>query len=376
VLLVSCGGSGYDYEPPQAATDGWAVASAADVGLDVATLSRLVDEIRDDNPCRIHGILVVKDDRLVFEEYFAGHRFEYEDPEFLGEEVEFDAETRHNLMSVTKAVAAALVGIGIDQGAIEGRDASVIAAFPQYASLRSEVKDAITVEHLLTMTSGLEWNEWDVPLTDTNNDLIQLFLVEDPVEYVLARPVAHEPGTFWYYSGGDVNLLGEYFDAATGTSIDDFSEAQLFGPLGITDYQWRYLTPDVVYTSGELEMRPRDLAKFGSLFLNDGVWNGTQVVSGDWVEASIQEHVSIPGRAADGDGYGYQWFTETYEHDGKAIEAVQRSGWGGQAIVLFQDLDMMVVLTGGDYVQQCHFGDIVVEYVLPAVDWETAALER
>ncbi len=373
-MLASCGGSGYEYEPPLAGADGWAVASAADVGLDVAALSRLVDDVRDDNPCRIHGVLVVKDDRLVFEEYFAGHRFEYEDPEFLGEEVEFDAETRHNLMSVTKAVTAALVGIGIDQGAIEGSDASVMAAFPQYAHLRTESKDAITVEHLLTLTSGLEWNEWDVPLTSTSNDLIQLFIVEDPVEYVLARPIAHEPGTYWYYSGGDVNLLGEYFEAATGTSIDDFSDAHLFGPLGITDYEWQYLTPEVVYTSGELEMRPRDMAKFGFLFLNDGVWNGTRVVSSGWIEASVQEHVSIPGRASDGDGYGYQWFTETYEYDGMVIDAVQRTGWGGQAIVLLPSVDMMVVLTGGDYVQQCHFEDTVVDYVLPAVDWEMAAL--
>ena len=240
----------------------------------------------------------------------------------------------------------------------------MVGYFSEYDGLNEGPKTEIEVEHLLTMTSGLEWNEWHVPLTDTdNNDLIQLFIVDDPIEYILSEPVVHEPGTYWYY-GGDVNLLSEFFERRTGSSIDDFSRIHQFEPLGITDYQRKYINPEIVYTSGELEMGPRDLAKFGWLYLNDGQWNGTQVISSAWVQDSISEHMSIPGRAADGDGYGYQWFITSYQHGGKTIDAAIR--WGGQALVLFPGL--IAVLTGGDYVQQTSVSELISQYVVPAVD--------
>lgn len=367
-LLGSCGGSSYTYQEPADIGDGWPTAALSEVGLGVDPFRDLVDQVADNDARAVHGILVVKNGLLVFEEYFDGYRFDYDDPQFRGELIEFDAATRHNFMSVTKAVTGALVGIAIDQELIAGLDEPVVGHFDGYTHLRDETKDEITVEHLLTMTSGLEWNEWDVPLTDIdNNDLIQLFIVDDPIEYILAKPMAHEPGTYWYYSGGDVNLLGEFFERSTGTSIDDFSQTHLFEPLGITDYVWKHITPEVVYTSGELELRPRDLAKFGWLYLNEGQWNGRQVISNTWIKDSISEHVSIPGRSADGDGYGYQWFIQSYEHEDEMIDAVVRTGWGGQALVLFPSIDTLVVLTGGDYVLRTQVSELINRYVVPAV---------
>jgi CubicO group peptidase (beta-lactamase class C family) len=367
--LWSCRGSSFVYEEPVDLGDGWPTAELSEVGLDAQPFIELIDEISAADERAVHGILVVKDGRLVLEEYFDGYRFDYDDPQFRGDRVEYDALTRQNLMSVTKAVTGALVGIAIDEGHVAGVDESVVAYFDQYDGLSPGEKDKITVEHLLTMTSGLEWNEWDVPLTDAdNNDLIQLFIVDDPIEYILAKPLEHEPGTYWYYSGGDVNLLGEIFKRSTGTSIDEYAQTHLFEPLGITDYQWRYLNTDVVYAAGELELRPRDLAKFGWLYLSDGRWNGTKVISSTWIENSIREHVSIPGRSADGDGYGYQWFTQRYEHNGQTIDAAIRTGWGGQAVVVFPSLDTMVVLTGGDYVLQTQVSELVSRHVVPAID--------
>jgi len=367
-VLGSCRSSNYEYQVPQATGDGWSTASLADVGLDPEPFVDLVEFVEDDEARAMHGIIVIKADKLVFEQYFDGYRFDYDDPQFRGERVSYDFQTRHNPMSITKAVTGALVGQAIDDGLIAGVDEPVLEYSPQYAHLTDEAKDQITVEDLLTMTSGLEWNEGDVPLTDVdNNDLIQLFVVDDPIEYILAKPAVHEPGTYWYYSGGDVNLLGEFFEQATGVSIDEYSQTHLFEPLGITDYQWRYINPEIVYTSGELELRPRDLAKFGSLYLNGGVWNGTQVISNAWVDASIREHVSIPGRAADGDGYGYHWFTRTYESNGAPVTAALRTGWGGQAVIVFPDHDTLVVLTGGDYLLQRQLADLITDYLVPAI---------
>ena len=222
------------------------------------------------------------------------------------------------------------------------------------------------------MTSGLEWNEIDVSLTtrDTTNHLIQLFFVPDPIEYILAKPVVAEAGTRWYYSGGDVNLLGEVIRRATGLGADDFAKKYLFTPLGISEYEWDYINPDIVYTSGDLKLRPRDMAKFGYLYLNNGVWNGERVVSKEWIEDSTREYAVIQYASwvrDHGDRYGYQWFLKTYYVDSRSYDSFLRDGWGGQRITVFPELDMVVVLTGGNYATRAPVNEIVTNHILPAV---------
>jgi len=352
---------------PQQMSDGWPTGSLAEAGIQAKPLAKLVNRIRRNKIPNIHGILIVKGGKLVFERYFEGHRFAYDKELFQGQRVRFDAYTTHNTMSVTKAVTAATVGIAIDRGMIQDEHQGVAAFFPEYAHLFNEGKRKITIQHLLTMSSGLQWNEWDVSLASTENDLIQLFIVSDPVDYILAKPLAHEPGSHWYYSGGDVNLLGVLFERVTGRKVDSFSAEHLFGPLGIPVFQWAYLKPDIVYASGELFLRPRDLAKFGYLFLNDGVWNGTRVISRQWVEQSLQPHVSTGGRSKDGESYGYQWWLTTFSYGEGSLPAYVRSGWGGQYLVLFPSIDMLLVFTGGNYSGSDPVLDLVGEYILPAV---------
>jgi CubicO group peptidase (beta-lactamase class C family) len=159
----------------------------------------------------------------------------------------------------------------------------------------------------------------------------------------------------------------EVIEAHVGEPVDEYAARELFAPLGISDHAWQYLNPDVVYTSGELALKPRDLAKFGYLYLNDGMWNGSQVLAREWVTESVTAHASSRGLAVDGEGYGYQWFTTTYLREGRPVEAVQRTGWGGQAVVLFPELDTMIVLTGGDYTLDTRFDDLITNYILPAI---------
>lgn len=371
VWLVSCG-SAYTYQIPEQREDGWQTASLDDVGLNGKKLGELVRSIYRNKYENIHGILIVKDGKLVFEEYFSGYTFDYSGDQFWGEFTEYDIDTMHNLASVTKAFTSALIGIAIDNGFIEDEAEKVFAFFPEYSYLNDEGKDRITLEHLLTMTSGLEWNEIDVSLTtrDTTNDLIQLFFVPDPIEYILAKPVVAEAGTRWYYSGGDVNILGEVIKRATGLRADDFAEKYLFTPLGISEYEWGYINPDIVYTSGDLKLRPRDMAKFGYLYLNDGVWNGERVISKEWIEDSTREHAAIPYASwvrDHGDRYGYQWFLKTYYADSRSYDSFLRDGWGGQRITVFSELDMVVVLTGGNYATHAPINEIVTNHILPAV---------
>jgi len=214
------------------------------------------------------------------------------------------------------------------------------------------------------MRSGLEWNEMEVPYDDTRNDLVQLFRVPDPIEYILSKPLVAEPGTTWYYNGGNTNLLGEAIRTATGQRMDAFAEQHLFAPLGITNYEWDHLNADTIHASGNLQLRPRDMTKFGLLYLNDGMWNGQRIVSQEWVEASTQRRASPSW----GGGYGYQWWLRTYDFGSKVVDAFYAAGWGGQQISVFPDLDMVVVFTGGNYVGQVPVDEIITRFILPAVE--------
>jgi CubicO group peptidase (beta-lactamase class C family) len=362
-LLASCCAPAHTSSTPKQTGDGWQTASLDEVGISEEKIDQAVARIQDDTYSNVHSILIVKDGKLVFEEYFDGYVFDYNGDEYRGAFTEFGVDTTHNLASVTKSVTSALVGIAIDQGLIEGVDEPVFAFFPEYASLNDEEKDAITLYHLLTMTSGLEWNEMELSYGDTRNDLIQLFIVSDPKAYILSKPVASEPGTEWYYNGGGTNLLGEAIREVSGLRMDDFAEAYLFDPLDITNYEWDYINSDMVHASGNLRLRPRDMAKFGYLFLTRGVWKGERVISEEWVEESTKKHVS-PSWA---DGYGYQWWLKTYRSDSISVDSFYAAGWGGQRIIVFPSLDLVLVFTGGNYVGQEPVDEIVVRYILPAV---------
>ena len=266
---------------------------------------------------------------------------------------------------MTKSFTSALIGIAIDQGIIGGVDEKLFDYFPEYAHLAGDGKESITIEHLLTMTTGLEWNGLEVPIEsrDPTNDVLKLFFVDDPIEYILAKPLIDEPGIDWYYNGGATFLLGEILHRASGKRMDNFAEQYLFTPLGITDHEWLFVQPDLVYAAGSLRLRPRDMAKLGYLYLNEGDWEGEQVLSKEWIESSI-EPSAIPWWS---DGYGYQWWLEHFTSNNTSYRAFSAVGWGGQRIIVFPELEMVVVLTGGNYVQVDPNIEIVENHILAAL---------
>lgn len=349
--------------PPPQLGDGWSSGSLTDVGMAGDSILRLLEEIRAKTYRDVHSVLIARGGRLVFEAYFPGYAYDYEGEQFHGPWTEFGPETLHNTASVTKSITGLLVGIAVDQGCIPGPDASVFSFFPEYADLADEAKEKITVAHLLTMTSGLEWNEQDVFYSEPENDIIQLFLVDDPAAYVLAKPLVHPPASTWYYNGGGPNLLGEIIHRCSGERLDQFAEEHLFSHLGITDLEWVFIKPDFVYASGDMKLRPRDMAKVGQLVLDGGTWNGTEIVSPGWVELMTRKWVSLnPGQ-----GYGFLWWTRDYWVGAKSVNAVMADGWGGQRIMVFPDYDLVVVFTGGNYTEQHRLDEAVARYILPAL---------
>jgi CubicO group peptidase (beta-lactamase class C family) len=330
VLRVSVGDSTYEalpadvratgtclYRMPPRLGDGWEVASVWDVGLDPALICDVCDSISTEEFQFLNSLLIVKDGKLVLDEYPG-----------LG------AWKTQEIASVTKSFTSALVGIAIEKGHLEALDTPVFDFFPEYAHLRDPSKDEILLEHFLTMTAGFEWNENDLPYSDPLNDVNQSWASGDPVEYLFSKPVVDDPGTKWYYNSGTTFVLGAILQRALGADPAQFAQDHLLGPLGITGYEWMYASPGLPLMQCCLQLRSRDLAKFGQLYLQEGSWNGEQLVPEPWVDTSTISHVS--------EGlYGYLWWIGSIYSQDFYIAV----GFGGQRILNVPGLNLVVVHT-------------------------------
>jgi len=355
----------YSYYPPEQTGDGWETASLQEVGMDDTLITGLVNNIRNQVYTEVHAVVIVKDGKLVFEEYFGGHDFGM-GANFHGRFVQFNRDTPHNTHSTTKSFVSALVGIAIDHGFINSVDDKIFDYFTRYAYLNTGNKNNITIRHLLTMTSGFQWNEWDVSVREAEYDMVIFNQSPDPMAYLLGKPLVAEPGTTFYYNGAGVDALGEIIRISSGSRLDNFSEQFLFGPLGISNYEWQTIGIHMICGHGDVYIRPRDMAKFGYLFLRQGDWNGNRIISASWVAESTREHVPLP-QLSWVEGYGYLWWLKTYSNAGQDIDAYRTDGWGGQHIIVFSDLDMIVVFTGANYVTEPPCDTIVNRFILPAL---------
>ena len=355
------------YTIPEETGDGWKTASLSSVGMNGGRLLTLLDKINNNSFTEVHSVVVIKNDKLVFEEYFSGHDFLYNGQNFHGAYIDFDRDTRHDTHSATKSFTSALAGIAIDKGFIQSVDDKIFDYFPDYSELLDEQKEKITIEHLLTMSSGLEWNEWDVPISQSNHDIVRLIFSSDPVYYVLSKPVVTEPGTAYYYNGGTVDLLGQIVRRASNMNVKNFSRINLFEPIGITNYNWQTLyASGITCCHGDIYITPRDMAKFGYLFLKKGMWKGTRIISEEWVNNSFQNHITPPVNWAY--GYGYLWWLRRYYAGGRTYNSFNAEGWGGQQIIIIPAENMVVVFTGANYVSNPPNDEIMSSYILPALD--------
>ncbi len=361
----------YAYHPPEKINDGLEIGSLGEVNIDPALIEKAVESIYQGRYKEVHSMLIFKDGKLVFEEYFKGHQFKYDTTKHHGELVTWDRTRLHRVMSVTKSMTSACIGIAIDKGFIESVHQSIFDYLPEYRHLNTDGKDKMTIEHLLTMTSGLQGNEWLVPYSNSKNDVMMTYWAEDPIAFVLSKPPIYKPGENFQYYGGANFVLGEIIKNAAKMNLDEFSGKYLFEPLGITPYYWFQLNKGVVDGAGGLKITPRDMAKIGVTFLNKGVWNGKQIISEQWVEKSA---ASYPGNNWLNNwddhwgmrGYSYSWWTHQFVKSGKRIPMFYAAGWGGQYIMVIPELNTVVVFTGGNYTSYRPPFEILKKYILPA----------
>lgn len=360
-------GSGYQYTEPTATEDGWETASLNSVGLNEELIVDLAEDINNGVFTEVHSVIIIKGNKLVFEEYWSGHDFGYTNPDYHGAHLDFDINTRHNTHSATKSFTSAVVGMAIDKGFINSEEDNIFDYLPEYYDTwKTGGKENITIKDCLMMASGLQWNEWDVSVSNTQQDVVRFNQNSNPVRYLLMKPLVTVPGTSFYYNGGTVDLLGVIVANATGQSVPEFSRNNMFTPMGITTHYWQTLRPSgITCCHGDIYITPRDMAKFGYLFLNDGQWNGEQLITEEWVERSIQNQIS-PG-VGWADGYGYLWWLRDFQVNGNAYHSFKAMGWGGQEIFVFKELNMVVVFTGANYVTDAPCDEMVGDYILPAL---------
>ena len=320
--------------------DGWPVASADDDKLiDRVALCRMADRLVASS-ANVHAVLVARGGKLVFERYFKGS------DEINGrrmESVAFDADTLHNIKSVSKSVASLALGIAIDRGLIRSVDEPIFSFFPELSDLRSPEKDRLRLAHALTMTMGLKWVE-AVPDNEGNNDEERMHMAPDPCRYVLSLPVTAPPGQEFFYNTGALTLVSAIVRKATGRPLDEFARAVLFEPLGITGFEWIRVKGDAD-AGGGLRLRPRDMVKIGQLVLAGGRWNDRQVVSKAWIDASTTPRTE----ASSNYSYGYLWWLGRSPFNGREVHWPAGLGRGGQSIHIVPELDLVVAVTAGYY---------------------------
>ncbi|MFC2082470.1 serine hydrolase domain-containing protein [Candidatus Bipolaricaulota bacterium] len=363
---------GYSYTPPVSIIGDWATGTLTDVGIAQQPIEDAIQGILDGDYERVHSVIIVKDGLLVLEEYFRG--FTYVSPtRWAVSEVLFGRNRIHNLASLTKSITSVLVGAAIYQGFIRGVDEAIFSFFSELEDLITPEKDAITIEHLLTLTPGWQWFENTQMVEE--NCMYQFNIADSPLRYLVGLPMEALPGEQWTYNGGAVSLLGKLIEAASGMPIDVFANRHLFGPLGILLYRWPRMQYDFIATHGDLKLLPRDVAKIGQLMLNDGVWEGERLLPEGWVNASITSaHQFLPGEGfyyyTD---YGYLWWLMDVEIGGQSYPSYTGAGWGGQRLIVIPDFNTIVMFNGGNYDSHEPVDDIMIRHILPALagDGET-----
>jgi CubicO group peptidase (beta-lactamase class C family) len=266
----------------------WRTSTPEEQGMDSDRLQEMMALI-DQNDLAYDSVLVIRNGSLVFEEYRHG----------------YDRDQKHHMQSATKSVSSMLIGIAMQEGFLEGVNQKVVDLLPDYTIDPTDPrKQALTLEHLLTMSDGLEWHELDFPYADPRNTLGQMWSSLDAIQHVLDQPMARQPGEAWAYNSGTSILLGGIIEQATGRDPLSFAQEYLFGPLGIEDVEWHKTTGNHYHTDGGLYLRPRDMARLGYLMLRGGSWNGKEIFSKEWVTRS--SHAYYPTDS--GKRYGYQWW--------------------------------------------------------------------
>lgn len=317
----------YQYKQPQQREDKWLTSTLEEETTHFTRIYDLVKDIINEKYKDIHSLLIVKNNKLVLEEYFYG----------------YSADDLNGIQSASKSFWSALLGIAFQQGAIKDINQSICPYVTEYEKINCQDQN-VNIYHLLTMTAGWEWDETSINYDDPKNSSDQMVTSDDPLLFTLSSPKGTSPGESFNYNSGCMLLINKILFEATKTPNEAFAIENLLEPLGITNY---YLGEPENGVLGDIELLPRDMAKFGALFLNRGKWDDKQILPKSWVAEATTKQISTGGQ--DNEGYGYFWWTRSFKREGKATDCYYAWGYGGQYIFVVPEMNMVVVFTGSSW---------------------------
>lgn len=324
----------------QAPARQWQSLSLTEAGFKPDASERLEKAFADGELKGLHGLVVLRHGKIAMEHYFTGP------DEIWGDSrgtVAFNADELHDLRSVSKSIVGLIYGIALGEGHVPKPDAPVLASFPDYRDLAADAdRQRIKIEHVLTMSMGLAWDE-SLPYTDPRNSEIAMERAADRYRFILEQPITRPPGEAWTYSGGATALLGHLVAKGSGQRLGAYASSRLFAPLGIGNFVWTNgMDGKEEAAASGLRLRPRDLAAIGQLLLDKGSHGGRQIIPADWVEQALTQRA----QRQDGTGYGYQWYLGR-DRAGNAWYGAE--GNGGQRLIIAPKQQIVIAVTAGNY---------------------------
>ncbi len=303
--------------------------------IDAQVLSQLDKDINAGAFGDIHSLLILRNDKIVFENYYSNYR----------------RDDLHPIGSSTQSIISALVGTVAYTNESFSISDKIIDFFPEYPQYFDNIpqKDQIEIRHLLSHTSGLWWDEWTHPFGSEDNDAYVMSLSDDWIANVLSTPMIREPGSEFTFNSGNSVLMAPLLEKITGTDLEELAKDNLFDPLGITEWKWERIPGGFVNSAWGLHMRPIDLAKIGYLFLNSGTWQAQELFDENWRNRSTRRRLFVSSYY----GYGYNWWSFTNVAD--AVRTIKNNdvffswGEGGQFLFVVPHLNLVVVTTAGNY---------------------------
>ncbi|WP_241507254.1 serine hydrolase domain-containing protein [Aquimarina sediminis] len=330
ISSFSYGQNSYKYTQPTLLNDGWETNSLKSLDIDSTRIYQLFNQLQNGKH-KIHSALLIKNNQVIIEEYFGNN----------------NAGMQHDLRSVSKSIRSILLGIAIDKGIIDNIDDPITKYLKNPVAKKNldTRKDKITIRHLITMSTGLDCNDWD---KNSKGQEDKVYKKKDWLQYTLDLPMINDPGTVSDYCSMGVLLMSEIISQASGMTIDKFAQEHLFRPLDINNVSWGHTANKKVIPSAKrINMTPRDMAKIGKLILQEGLWNDQQIVSKKWIEEATTPKTKITGI-----DYGFLWWNIPFRLDNNVYTSKTATGNGGQYIIVFPKLSIIAVFTGGAYNSQ------------------------
>ena len=362
ILLNSCSHKERNFfESPEQLNDGIQTATLKEVGIDESIIKSMHDSITAGVYPNIHSVLILRNNKLVYENYWPGHD-ENRATDFIGT-VKQGRDSLHDIRSITKSIVSAAVMIAIDLGKLKDVKQRIFDFFPEFAKYDTGMKSKITVEHLLNMSAGLFWREDD---KFWYADSLKVKNTSYAIDFILRQPLVDTPGTTFDYSAGCTQLLAAIVEKVTGLNIEEFTARYLFEPMGITNYQWTKEKNGLICGWGGLRMRSRDLMKFGLLYHNQGNWNRNQLISENLVNESLKKQIYTEAP----NGYGYQFWKLVDTLNSRIVSTVEATGNGGQKIEINKQENLILVITAGNYfkkkLKKTSY-DVYLDFVYPSI---------